>query len=129
MNDECGVFELQILAHKVAQIGQTRLGRRLFGVVIMADGVEQGGGLGVGTVLPHALNDAINGPIEAEQAMRTGGCLGHNHLLIAHHDACMTKTLLQGLFHFCLAFIEQSIMRKRQIPRIPMGFARDRVGE
>ena len=41
----------------------------------------------------------------------------------------MTKTLLQGLFHFHLAFIEQSIMRKRQIPRIPMGFARDRVGE
>ena len=94
----------------------------------MPDSIEQSGCLRVGTVLHHALNDTVNGAVEAEDAMRTSRCPSHNHLLVVDRNACRAKCILQFFRDAVGAFVEQSIFRERQIPGIPMLFALHRIG-
>ena len=118
-----GVSYAQFIAHEATQIGQSGGDRFAVRVDMMADGVEQSRGLCVGTVLPHAVDDAVDGTVETEDAMRTAWRSAPNHLLIVNRNARCSERMLEGFLNTFGSPVEQTISGKRQIPWIPVDFA------
>ena len=108
------------LFQKFVQISHTHLLGRVVGVEVLANGVEHGGGPGVGAVLPHALHHAVDGPDGPGHTVGATWRFACYHLVGLHLDALGLARRNERIANAGGALVEQAILRPLKVPRVPM---------